>query len=310
MKFWLALLAAAIPAGAHVVSMSTGDAVLKGSQLEYELRIPVYEVANLADPETSLFANIHFQGAGEEARLLKHSCRVDSGNLVCSGLYLFVRDVEAFHVRCTFPAVTVANHVHLLRAVNGSHTDQAALDLSFNEADLRFRPPTRMEVAARETGAGFWRALAGPAQILFLMALLMAARGWRDLGLLFAMFTAGQVLAALAVQPLGIAFSPRFVEAAAALTIAYLAVELLLLPHAGGRWVVIGILGLFHGVYFSMLMAAGDYSPGFFLTGAVVAEAAVASVLWIGVKRVPFHRALSYILLAVGLGWFLLRLKS
>jgi hypothetical protein len=304
------LLAAALPACAHVVSMSTGEATLKGSQLDYELRMPMYEVAHISDPEPALFANIHFYGGGDEARLVKQSCRENEGNLVCQGTYLFPTDVDHFQVKCTFAAITVPNHVHLLRAVNGTLNDQAAFDASFTNADMRFRPPTLAESVMREAGAGFWRALAGPAQILFLIALLLAARSWRDLGLLFGMFAAGQLAAALLVNPLRLGISPRFIEAAAALTIAYLAVELLLIPNAGGRWIVTGVLGLFHGVYFSMLFAAGDYRPGLFLAGAISAEAIVASLAWLGVRRLPYQRAFSSVLLAIGFGWFLLRMKS
>lgn len=295
---------------AHVVSMSTGDATLSGAKLDYELRMPMYEVAHIQNPEPALFGAIHFYGGGDEARLVSHSCKEDSGQLVCKGMYLFPRDVAEFRVRCTFSSITVPNHVHLLRAVHDGKNDQAAFDASFTEADLKFRPPTLTETVLREAGAGFWRAIAGPAQILFLIALLLAARSWRDLGLLFGTFAIGQLLAALLVQPLGVSVSPRFIEAAAALTIAYLAVELLLLPNAGGRWAVTGVLGLFHGVYFSMLFAAGDYRPGLFLTGAIAAEAMVAGVAWFGVRRLPYQKVLTSLLLVIGFGWFLLRLKS
>jgi hypothetical protein len=301
---------AVLPVAAHVVSMSTGEATLNGSRLDYELRMPLFEVAHISSPEPELFANIHFSGGGDEARLVKHDCREETGNLVCRAMYLFPRDVDEFKVRCTFPSITVPNHVHLLRAVHGAKSDQAAFDGSFTEADLRFRPPTPFEIVVREAGAGFWRAIAGPAQILFLIALLLAARTWRDLGVLFAMFAVGQIAAALLVNPASLGVSPRFIEAAAALTIAYLAVELLVLPNAGGRWIVTGVLGLFHGIYFAMLFAAGDYRPGLFLTGAVLAEASIAAAAWFGVRRFPYQRALSSVLLVTGLGWFLLRLRN
>ena len=44
--------------------------------------------------------------------------------------------------------------------------------------------------------------------------------------------------------------------------------------------------------------------------GALAAEAALASLLWLAVKRIPFPRALASVLLVVGLGWFLLRLRN
>lgn len=310
----LFLLAA--PLFGHMVSMSTGDAVLAGSRLDYELRIPLYEVAHVRDAEAALFANIHFYGGGDEARVLKKSCREEQGNLVCNAMYLFPRDVEDFKARCTFAAITVPNHVHLLRAVSQGKNDSAAFDISFTEADLRFRPPTFAETFARESGAGFWRAIAGPAQVLFLIALLLAAGTLRELAALVGMFAVGQVIAALFAKPLIVELSPRFLEAAAALTIAYFAVELLLLPNAGGRWVVVGVLGLFHGIYFSQLIEGGGYRPGFYLAGAVSAEALLAALMW-AVTRVvrprvsfQFQRTFASLLLVIGIGWFLLRMKN
>jgi len=147
------LLACALPVLAHVVSMSTGEAKLKGARLDYELRMPLYEVAHIPNPEPQLFENIHFRGGGGQARLLKHSCREDTGNLVCTGLYLFEREVDQFDVECTFPSITVPNHVHLMRAMSGEKTDQAAFDASFATATIRFRPPAFMEISPPRTPA-------------------------------------------------------------------------------------------------------------------------------------------------------------
>ena len=308
---WIVCALACLPAAAHVVSMSTGEATLTGSRLDYVLRMPLYEVTHVADAQRSLTRGIRFFGGGDEARLLTQSCREEDGNLVCRWMYLFPRDVDQFRVQCTFASITVPNHVHLLRATNGSRGDQAAFDASFTTADLRFRDPGAAETFARHAGAGFWRAIAGPAQVLFLLALLLAAGGWRDLGGVLGMFGAGQIAAAVLMLVRPLTLSPRFIEAAAALTIAYLAVELLLIPNAGGRWIVTGLLGTFHGVYFAMLVSAGGYRPALFLAGAFAAEVLVAAVLWLPVRRLNtglVRTALSSILLAVGLGWFVMRL--
>ena len=312
------LLAFALPVLAHVVSMSTGEAKLKGARLDYELRMPLYEVAHIPNPELQLFENIHFRGGGQ-ARLLKHSCREDTGNLVCTGLYLFEREVDQFDVECTFPSITVPNHVHLLRAINGEKTDQAAFDSSFTTATVRFRSPTLTEIAVRDASAGFWRASAGLVQILFLAAVVLAARSRRELAQLTVMFLAGQSVTVIAHLSTRLQVSPRFIEAATALTIAYLAVEILLLPAAGQRWLIVGVLGLLHGMYFDLLLAAGDYRRATFLTGAFSAETTIVIVLAlaaglaarIGTAHRPLvERALASLLLAAGMSWFLLRLKS
>jgi len=276
-------------------------------------------VAHIPNPEKQIFENIHFRGAGSEARLIRHSCREDLGNLVCTGMYLFERDVQEFEVECAFPSITVPNHVHMLRATRGDKSEQTAFDASFTTSPVRFRPPTILETAGRDVAAGFWRAMAGMAQILFLAALVLAGRSRRELVQLTAMFLAGQTVTAVAHLSARLLLSPRFIEAATALTIAYLAFEILTLPAAGQRWLVVGALGLLHGMYFDMLLAAGDYGRWPFLAGAFSAQAAIIAALallaW-AARRVMaplsilLQRALASLLLLTGISWFLMRLKS
>jgi hypothetical protein len=314
-----AVLTAALPAMAHVVSMSTGEARIDGARMTYELRLPAYEAAHVAHPETALLDALRFRSGGAEARMIQRSCRQDSGTFVCAASYEFASPVDSLDVECRLPSVTVPNHVHLLRAYRGDHTDQAAFDASFSTAQLRFRPPTEFERAARDIGSGFWRAAAGPAQILFLLALILAARGRREMMSLGLMFAAGQVLAILVAPAFGLWLSPRFLEAAAALTVAYLAVEILVLPHAGARWAVAGLLGIIHGLYFAMILAAGDWNWVRFVVGVLAGEAVVAGLVWAVAsllrRRLPlrpfrWQSAFASILLVIGLGWFALRLRS
>lgn len=312
MSRWLFALVA-LPAFAHVVSMSTGDAVLNGARLDYVLRMPLFEVTHLSQPEKQLFDNIHFRGAGSEARLLEHSCQPDSVNFVCHGVYLFEHETGGFEVECNFAAVTVPNHVHLLRATNGARSDQAAFDASFTTASVRFRPPTALETALRDGAAGFWRATAALILILFLAALVLAARSRRELVLISAAFLSAQALSASAHLASRASLSPRFIEAATALTIAYLAVEILLLPAAGKRWTVAGILGLLHGMYFDLLLSAGDYSAPSFLAGVLTAEvlllaAFAAAAHFAGALKV--QRVMASVLLLIGLSWFVIRLRG
>jgi hypothetical protein len=105
------------------------------------------------------------------------------------------------------------------------------------------------------------------------------------------------------------ALSPRFIEAAAALTIAYLAFEILLLPKSGQRWLVVGALGLFHGAYFSLFLVTTGYHLGNFLLGVALAELAVLSLLYlarraVSVRLIPVAATL---LLTTGVVWFAVR---
>ncbi|MBZ5725929.1 MAG: HupE/UreJ family protein [Acidobacteriia bacterium] len=319
MTKWCGVLLLACPAWGHVVSMSAGDFTVEGSRGHYELRMPLYEVAHARAPERSLLEHIRFSSGGRDAALVASSCAADAARdlYVCTADYRFATPVERLDVACTYYAVTVPNHVHLLRAAMAGKRDQALFDISFPRATLRFRPPTAAEEAAAQAGAGFMRALGGAAQVLFLAALVLAARSRRELLALTGMFLAGQVASALIVPHTLWQPAPRFVEAAAALTVAYLAVEILLLPQAGARWLVAGVLGAFHGLYFHLFLQTTGYRPGYVLAGAAVAELAALAILAAVLSRLArMARALRPVpvsacaLLVFGMVWFWMRLRA
>ena len=295
--------------------MSSGDLTVNGARAHYELRMPLYEVSHVTAPERTLLEQVRFAGG----RMVAGNCRADAARAlyVCEADYEFAAAVDRVDVECTLAAVTVPNHVHLLRAQMDGKQDQALFDISFTRATLRFRPPTAAEIALTQSGAGWMRALGGAAQLLFLAALVVAARSRRELLALASMFLAGQVACVLAMPHVGWQPVPRFVEAAAALTVAYLAVEILLLPQAGARWAIAGVLGAFHGLYFHLFLQTTGYSAAWVLAGAALAEVAAISVLALVFSRVArTARALRPVqvsasaLLLFGLVWFAMRLRG
>jgi hypothetical protein len=314
MRRWFCLLLAA-PGWAHVVSMSSGDLTIEGARAHYELRMPLYEIGHVPHPETALLEHVRFAGT----KLVSRSCTEDKSRdlYICEAEYDFGTPPDRVDVECTLAAITVPNHVHMLRAEMGGKHDQGLFDAAFPHATLRFRPPTPAEIAITEAGGGFLQALGGPVQILFLAALALAARSRREVAALVAMFLAGQVLAVIATPHTNWQPAPRFVEAAAALTVAYLAVEILLLPKAGSRWIVAGVLGIFHGLYFHLFLQTVGYRPGFVLAGAAFAEIAIVAVLALVVAQAQrWARALRPVqvsaaaLLVFGMIWFVLRLRG
>jgi hypothetical protein len=207
--------------------------------------------------------------------------------------------------------------VHLLRAERDVVWDQAVFDLSYTRASLRFQPPGRAEMALSQVAAGLKRAAAGWAQLLFLLALAMAARSRKELYRLGAAFLVAECLAAVYINYGEWSPAPRFVEAAAALTVAYLAVEILLLPQAAHRWAVAGALGVFHGFYFGLFLRESQFHPLPVLAGVVVMEVALlAAFAWLLSRLQRLAAALrpvqvgAGVLLAVGLAWFFLRMRS
>ena len=310
---WLALLA--WPAAAHVMSMSSGDLAILGARAHYELRMPLYEVAHVSNPERTLLEHFRISGA----RLVRRECRAEPARdtYLCAADYEFAAPVDRVDVECTFAAITVPNHVHLLRATLGEKRDEAIFDVGFTRATLRFRPPTAAEIAFTQAGAGFVRALGGTVQVLFLAALVLAARSRRELLAIATMFLVGQAASVLTMTHAAWQPAPRFVEAATALAVAYLAVEILLLPEAGARWLVAGVLGALHGLYFRLFVQTTGYAPALVLLGAALAEAAAIAVLALVLSRLgrlakafrPVQVAASA-LLVFGMVWFLLRLRS
>lgn len=318
MKTLVGMLAVVLPAAAHMVSMSTGDLKVDGAHATYELRMPMYEIAHVHAPERTLLEHVRFESAGVWAKPSNERCGQEQDSYVCTAQYQFAAPVETVEAECTLASVTVPNHVHLLRAYRGDKTDQAVFDLTYTKAELRFRPPTGFEIATREISAGFMRAAGGLAPLLFLVSLTLAARNRKELAALVASFVAAEALACSVAPRLALSLSPRFIEAAAALTIAYLALEIILLPHSGMRWMVVAVLGLFHGAYFAAFLTGSGYHFAPFFAGVVMCEliliALFAFVLdrllrlnFLRLRAVPVAASL---LLAAGVAWFLLRLKG
>jgi hypothetical protein len=305
----------ALAAHAHVVSMSSGEITINGARAHYELKMPLYEVAHVQDPARNLPAHIHFAGA----TMIDSLCGPDPAHnsYVCNADYSFATPVDRLDVDCTFPSITVPNHVHMLRAQLNGKNDQAVFDSAFPHATLLFRPPTPMEIAATQTGAGAVRALDGAVQVLFLAALALAGRTRRELLALAGMFVGGQVLAALAMPHIAWQPALRFVEAAMALALAYLAVEILLLPTAGSRWAMAGVLGIFQGLYFDAFLRNTGYSPLLVLAGATLAEVLGIAILALFLSQLNrVAKALRPVqveaaaLLVIGMAWFFLRLRG
>jgi hypothetical protein len=132
-------------------------------------------------------------------------------------------------------------------------------------------------------------------------------------------FLAGEAAGCLLAPHVPWPLSPRFIEAASALTVAYIAAEALVVPNAGGRWMIAAVCGCIHGLSFSTVIAGGSFAAPPFLTGVFLAQGGVAVMLGLAarvsqfsraLRRVQAARALASILAIIGLGWFLLRLKS
>lgn len=303
----------------HIMSMSSGQLDVEGSQVRYELRMPLYEIVHLDQPERSLLENFRLYDDGREVVARDGACKAnaDEGVYRCEATFDFPGPVERLEVECTFPAVTVPNHVHVLKAVRGDVVEQAVFDFSFSRAEIRFTPPTTSERFFSQAAAGFVRVIVGPFQLLFLLALVLAGRSRKELCLLAAAFLLAESIAAIILVSEPWQPPPRFNEAAAALTVAYLAIEILILPEAGYRWLVAAGMGVFHGFYFGSFLRQSEMDSLSVLSGVVVAEAIVlvifsylATRLIEAVPKLQPIKTGAALLFLVGIFWFVSRVRG
>ncbi len=281
---------------AHVVSMSNGELHVNGRTATYELRMPMYEIAHVSHPETALLDHVKFEGAHRTSS----GCQEQDGTYVCRASYEFSAPVpDKIEVECTLFQVTVPNHVHLLYAVQGPNSDQEVFDQSFRQAEVRFHPPSRAEVIAKAAAAGIARLFRSVSGLLFLAVLVLAARNIREMGILTIAFLAGEWLARPLSPRIPMSFSPEFLEAVLALTVAYLAAEIVFLPDSRARWAVVPILGIAHGLPFAAF-------PASYLTAASMTQALLLSILWLAARKMPmgWRRPAAGVMLVAGIGWF------
>ena len=313
----LLLSLAAASLGAHSMSMSNGELRLDGDQAVLLIRVPDYEVQPLDDPQQALLDAFTLRVDGRQLPRISGRCAANEaeGSYDCTSHFPWPEGAAVVEVECDLPDAVAPNHVHVLRAVSPDGAEQQVFDYASRRQQFRFRPMGVVERIASEAKAGAVRILLGPAQMLFLFALVVAARGRGELVRMAAAFLAILAATAVAVSALGWQPPPGFADAAGALTIAYLAVETLTLPEAGGRWIVAGGMGAFHGLYFGIFLQQASMLPAAVLAGVFSAGALVLALLYMLVSRLSndfgellFRRACAGALCLIGVGWFLSRL--
>jgi hypothetical protein len=283
-------------AQAHVVSISNGEFRVTGRAATFELRIPTYEIEQIANPEATLLNEIRFKGAVRTSS----ECKKDADWLTCYANYEFAQPVpDQIEVECTLYRATVPNHIHMLYAVQGEDGDQKVFDQNTSVAEMRFHPPSAWESLTRDGSAGALRLLKSAAGLLFLAVVALAARTSKEAVILGTVF----LLAEWTVRPVSpfipVALSPEFLEAVMTLTVAYLAGELLLLPTGSARWVIVPALGLVHGLPFVAF-------PPLFLGGASLVQALLLAALSYAALRMPatWRKPAVGVLIAAAGGWF------
>jgi len=259
---------------AHAVSISSSELRVNGLSAVYEFRIPMYEIAQVANPEAALLDHVLFSGIVRTSS----QCGAQAETYVCVADYALPSGTERLTIECTLFQITVPNHVHLLTVVADGNSDQEVFDKNTTRRIVRLHPPTHVEAFVRDVGDGMLRILQNGA-VLMLVALIFAARSVRQTLQLLTMYLGGE-WAMRGIAPLiPIPFTPEFIQAAMILSIVYFAVEVWILPRARGRSIVVITIGLIHGLYFAPL-------PASYLFGASILQAGtVVLFAWRGISR-------------------------
>jgi hypothetical protein len=184
-------------------------------------------------------------------------------------------------------------------------------------------PAPLLETALSFVAFGIEHIFTGYDHIVFLFGLLLVGRGLRDLVFVVTSFTVAHSVT-LSVAALGL-FTPVpwTIEAAIALSVAYVGIENLFLKDVRHRWKLTFAFGLIHGFGFANVLREMHLPPdalalGLFTfnLGVEIGQVIIVALMWPALKlleRQPFRpvvvRVASMLIAAVGLFWFFERIR-
>ncbi|HEX4403362.1 MAG TPA: HupE/UreJ family protein [Polyangia bacterium] len=272
----LVVVARARPAFAHAVGLSSGEYRLIGNVLSGDLGMAGRELARwLPAIDTDHDGNIDSTeiSAGREAvaRALTGGLTVDADGAACPGTLDRAWAMEAeggvvFQIHFTCAAtprrLTLAapmldalapGHRHMARVFRVGNAQVQVLDRAHATWTLSDARPTSSAAALAWSmlKLGVEHILTGADHLVFLFGLILVGGRVRSIALAVTAFTVAHSIT-LALAALSIfAPSPRLVEPAIALSIAYVGVENFFVTDARRRWRITFPFGLIHGFGFA-----------------------------------------------------------
>lgn len=287
---FVALLLAAAPARAHAIGLSTGEYAARGSTLRVKLAFARGEVRELvptidADGDGHVTA-LEVHGARDAlASKVLGGVRVRAGGAACPAALVDagLTEQDGLEVQGKFDCPSGAasfdvdlallddlpfGHRHVARAASPGATHDEVLF----RGHASFSVPTAVEAAAPPRDAppsapsatparsffrmGVEHILTGYDHLVFLLGLVLLRARVRQLLAVVTAFTVAHSIT-LALATLGVfAPSPKFVEPAIALSIAYVGVENFFVKDGSKRWRITFPFGLVHGFGFAGALRA------------------------------------------------------
>ena len=240
--------------------------------------------------------------------------------------------VEAIlHFPILRPPAAVAIQVRVLTDLYAGHRTLGDIHWGTHREEFVFQNGNTFEGTA--ASADWWSAartflvlgvehiLTGYDHLLFLVALLVASRGIPQLVAIVTSFTIAHSLTLVAATIGIMSLPPRLVEAAIALSIAYVGIENLVAREVRGRWKLTFAFGLVHGFGFANVLREMELprqalasSLFTFNLGVELGQLGVVLLLWPLLRWVQASsyatavtRWTSAVITVCGLGWFVQR---
>jgi hydrogenase/urease accessory protein HupE len=230
--------------------------------------------------------------------------------------------------------VSITNDIYV-RNSRATHTNFATIKMGGQTTEFVFQNDDRTYKvgdvkAAFSTGTmvkqflllGIKHILTGYDHLLFLLTLLLVAGSFKDIVKIVTTFTIAHTITLILAALNVISLPSKWVEAAIALTICYVAAENLYKKQFSKRWMLTLGLGLIHGFGFAGALAEMDIPKSHQLTalltfnvGVELGQMAVVAVLLpilLYLRRFKWHRQFvrtgSGLIFALGFVWLLQRL--
>ena len=277
-------------AAAHAIGLSTGEYTAKGESVTVKLAFARGEVASVLpnldenrdghvtafevdsakkDLETKVLGRLHVaQGGAACAPLLLGAALTEQDGLAIDGRFDCVSKDKPFDIDVVLLDDLSHGHRHVARAV-GVTTHDEVLYKGHSSFVVTPSPdaaggaaPATAPVAERHASSawsffkmGIEHILTGYDHLVFLFGLVLLRARVRELLAVVTAFTVAHSFT-LAIATLGFFTpSPKFVEPAIALSIAYVGIENFFVKDASKRWRITFPFGLIHGFGFAGALA-------------------------------------------------------
>lgn len=259
------LVAASVQAHESVGSVSNAVVTVKDGSIEYYLRIPrqlrpfMFATTELRYYRDYFSRALLLSNAGQPCSLEAMSpfSELPSGNEIVRLSYRCDTPVRDLAINSEALLDVDDKHVQVVKVVDAANLDkvvgEAMLDARHTRAQLHIGSAAPSLLSAR-----LWRffklgvehILTGLDHILFIVTVILATTGWRDMIKVVTAFTVAHSLT-LALAFFGLVSLPAaVVEPLIALSILYVAVENVLAKQVRGRVLLVFGFGLVHGLGF------------------------------------------------------------